>query len=57
VDSGVSLRIGTVSGTLLSSLPNILSEDIAKTVILAIVGAVSSFLVTVILKRLIKLKK
>jgi hypothetical protein len=50
VDNTVSLKIGTASGTLLSVMPNILSEDVAKTVLLAIVGAVSSFIVTVLLK-------
>jgi hypothetical protein len=57
MDNSVSLKIGTASGTLLSVMPNILSEDIAKTVLLAIVGAVSSFIVTLILKSLTKSRK
>ncbi|HLA56335.1 MAG TPA: hypothetical protein VK623_09560 [Flavobacterium sp.] len=57
MDNSVSLKIGTASGTLLSVMPNILSEDIAKTVLLAIVGAVSSFIITLILKSLTKSRK
>jgi hypothetical protein len=57
VDNSVSLKIGTASGTLLSMMPNILSEDIAKTVLLAIIGAASSFVVTLLLKWLTKSKK
>lgn len=45
-----SLPIGTVSGTFLSIMPNILSEDILKTVILAIIGATVSFVVSLLLK-------
>jgi hypothetical protein len=30
------IRVGTTSGTFLSILPNILSEDIAKTIILGL---------------------
>jgi uncharacterized membrane protein (UPF0136 family) len=52
MDSDFSLRTGTASGTLLSVMPNIFSEDIAKTIILAVVGAVVSFTVTLLLKRL-----
>lgn len=49
---------GTAGGTLLTILGNITSDDIIKTAILAAVGAVVSFGVTVLLKLLIKrLKK
>lgn len=50
MENNVSLKIGTASGTLLSVMPNILSEDIAKTIILAVVGAFASFMVTLLLK-------
>jgi hypothetical protein len=46
--------LGTVSGTALSVAVNIGSSDIIKTVILAAVGAVASFTMTVLLKWLIK---
>jgi uncharacterized membrane protein (UPF0136 family) len=57
METNISLRIGTVSGTLLSVAPNILSEDIAKTIILAVVGAIVSFTVSLLLKGMTKLKK
>ena len=54
MDNHLSLKIGTASGTLLSIMPNILSEDIARTAVLAVVGAVVSFIATLILKRISK---
>jgi hypothetical protein len=45
---------GTAGGTLLTILGNIKSEDLIKTVILAAIGAVVSFSVTLFLKFLIK---
>lgn len=57
METNISLRIGTASGTLLSVVPNILSEDILKTTILAVVGAVISFAVSLLLKWLTKSKK
>lgn len=49
---------GTAGGTLLTIFANISSEDLIKTAILAAIGAVVSFSVTLILKFLIKrLKK
>jgi len=56
METNISLRTGTVSGTFLSILPNILSEDIAKTIILAVVGATASFMVSLLLKWLTKPK-
>ena len=56
METNISLRAGTVSGTFLSILPNILSEDIAKTIILAVVGATASFMVSLLLKWLTKPK-
>jgi uncharacterized membrane protein (UPF0136 family) len=56
MESNNSLPIGTVSGTFLSIAPNILSEDIVKTIILAVIGATVSFIVSLALKRIIKSK-
>ena len=53
-----STKAGTIGGTLLSFLANIDNEDLLKTGILAAIGAVVSFTVTIFLKFLIKrLKK
>ena len=49
-----STKAGTVGGTLLTILVNINSADLLKTVILAALGAVVSFSVTLLLKVLIK---
>lgn len=57
METSDSLRIGTASGTILSIAPNILSEDIVKTVILAVIGAMVSFGVTLLLKSIKKIKK
>ena len=46
--------IGTAGGTFLSIAPNIQSEDIAKTVILATIGAIVSFTISLVLKSLNK---
>jgi len=59
--NNISLSVGTASGTLLSVLPNIHSEDYAKTVVLAIigaaVGAVASYAATEVLKWLGRWRK
>ena len=47
-------KAGTIGGTLLTICVNIKSEDLLKTGVLAAVGAVVSFSVTLILKFLIK---
>ncbi len=52
-----STVIGTAGGTFLSVLPNLHSEDVLKTVILASVGAVVSFSISLVLKFLIKKHK
>jgi len=52
IESGTIL--GTVSGTALTVAVNIDSPDILKTVILAAIGAVVSFSVSVLLKWLVK---
>ena len=43
-------KTGTAGGTLLSIFANINSEDLLKTAVLAAVGAVVSFAVTLLLK-------
>ncbi len=48
---------GTAGGTLLTILGNISSDDLVKTAILAAVGAVVSFGVTLTLKLLLKRNK
>ena len=47
-------KAGTLGGTLLTIVANIQSPDLFKTAILAMVGAVVSFSVTLFLKFLIK---
>ncbi len=47
---GYTTVLGTVSGTALAISVNIGSPDIARTVILAVIGAVVSFGVSVLLK-------
>lgn len=47
-------KAGTAGGTLLTILGNINGDDLAKTAILAGVGAVVSFGVTLLLKLLVK---
>jgi len=49
-----STKAGTAGGTLLTILANINSADLLKTVILAAIGALVSFGVTLLLKLLIK---
>ncbi|WP_165929337.1 hypothetical protein [Flavobacterium hiemivividum] len=57
METNLTLKTGTASGTLLSIAPNIFSEDIVKTIILAVVGALASFLVSLFLKWLTKNQK
>lgn len=45
------LGIGTGSGTLLSALAFIDVNDVAKTILLAVIGAVVSFVVSWVLRR------
>jgi hypothetical protein len=49
--------MGTAGGTFLSVLPNLHSEDVFKTVLLASIGAVVSFIVSMALKILLKKRK
>ena len=46
--------IGTISGTLLSVVVTIDLQDITKTIVLAAVGALVSFLMTLFLKWIVK---
>jgi hypothetical protein len=52
-----STVIGTAGGTFLSVLPNLHSEDVLKTIILATLGAVVSFSISLALKFFIKKHK
>ena len=47
-------KTGTAGGTLLTILANISGQDILKTIILAAIGAVVSFLITLVMKFLMK---
>jgi len=49
--------MGTAGGTFLSVLPNLHSEDLLKTTILAALGAIVSFIISMLLKYLIKKHK
>lgn len=48
--------IGTIGGTVLTVVVNIQAQDIIKTAILATIGAVVSFGVSVVLKSVFKKK-
>lgn len=56
MEANISLRTGTAAGTFLSILPNLFSEDVLKTIILAALGATVSFTVSLVLKWIIKSK-
>ncbi|MFN3754307.1 hypothetical protein [Flavobacterium sp.] len=49
--------MGTAGGTFLSVIPNINSADVLRTVLLAAIGAVVSFTISLVLKRIIKKHK
>ena len=51
------ILFGTAGGTFLSIAHNLTSDDIAKTVILATVGAVVSFAISLLLKSINKKHK
>ena len=57
MDNSLTLRAGTFGGFALSVIPNITSADVFKTIVLAIIGAVVSFGVTLLLKQLTSKKK
>ena len=52
MDNSLTLRAGTFGGFALSLISNIPSADVLKTIVLAFIGAVVSFGVTLLLKRL-----
>ena len=54
MESNTGTKVGTVGGTLLTIFYNIRSEDIVKTIVLACVGAVVSFVVSLLLKRALR---
>lgn len=49
--------MGTAGGTFLSVIPNIHSADVFKTVLLAAIGAIVSFTISLLLKMIIKKHK
>ncbi|MBG6187850.1 hypothetical protein IWX80_002222 [Flavobacterium sp. CAN_S2] len=49
--------MGTAGGTFLSVVPNLDSEDVLKTVLLAAIGAIVSFGISLVLKFIIKKHK
>jgi len=54
MNSGNPTLIGTAGGTVLSVLPNLHSEDVFKTVVLATIGAIVSFVLSVVLKFIVR---
>lgn len=57
MNNSLTLKAGTIGGFTLSILPNLTSADVFKTIVLAFIGAVVSFGVTVLLKCLTSKKK
>lgn len=55
IDNGT--KIGTVSGTLLTIIFNLHLHDVLKTIVLAAIGAIVSFAVSLALKELVKMFK
>ena len=53
----ISTKINTAGGIFLSIVPNLHSEDILKTVVLAAIGAIVSFIISMLLKCIIKKRK
>lgn len=53
----LELRVGTAAGTLLSVGPTILTYDIIKTILLAVIGATVSFLVSLFLQWVTRSRK
>ncbi|WP_421872955.1 hypothetical protein [Marinoscillum sp.] len=50
----IGTKAGTIGGTLLSIIPNLTGADIAKTIILAAIGAVVSFGISILMKWIVK---
>ena len=49
--------VGTAGGTFLSVLPNLPSEDFVNTILLATIGAIVSFGISMALKSIMKKRK
>jgi mannitol-specific phosphotransferase system IIBC component len=54
VPAGGSTKAGTFGGTLLVLLMHLSSEEVLKTVLLAAIGAVVSFMVSMVLKEVVR---
>jgi hypothetical protein len=54
IEIDTSTKVTTAGGTLLTFLGNIQTEDIIKTVVLSIIGAIVSFCVSMWLKWLVR---
>ena len=50
MDSNFGTKAGTIGGTLISIFCNLHKEDVAKTITLAGLGAIVSFLVSILMK-------
>ena len=57
MDNSLTLKAGTFGGFALSVIPNLTSADVVKTIVLACIGAVVSFGVTLLLKQLTSKKR
>jgi len=53
----LQLRSGVVGGTFLSTIFNISLHDVVFTVVMAVIGAIVSFFVSCLLRRLFSSKK
>ena len=53
----ISTKINTAGGIFLSVVPNLHSDDILRTVVLAAIGATVSFIISMLLKCIIKKRK
>lgn len=54
MESNTGTKAGTVGGTLLTFFYNLHIEDLAKTAVLAAIGAIVSFCVSIGLKAIVK---
>ncbi len=54
MESNIGTKAGTVGGTLLTIFYNIRVEDLARTSVLAAIGATVSFVVSLMLKKLFR---
>ncbi|MHB1180142.1 MAG: hypothetical protein ACYCZO_17660 [Daejeonella sp.] len=48
------IRAGTTGGTVLSTVMQLSGYDLLQTIVCAVIGAIVSYLVTILLKRLLK---